>query len=668
MTSTITSNTSITLNLENKGRIVANVTPAVTAAIYTSSKIELNPHKSAGVALAIVWAFVELELNTEHYTVDVLPSLQYHLDRVRKLNKGIELGGNAKNLLVVAERLNLIKIDIDDTTMEGQNFEYFTLTEKWNSLVLAKNVTLPCVGHIDDTERSTSYVKGGKSKPSPLLKEAIQHLQETEYHVHGDMLVILNEVMAKVKLMPFGPQRISMLQELETYSYVFSGCDQVVQEGILTSEYDADTRGRLYHVACAGANPQASDLARSLYAHNTENYVSMYENYEVGTGNGIEFTQQYLMFLDELDDCAGKNKFQTKEYLTRVANNPVEFLFQTLAKSLSTNLEDRQNCPKKPFTLVRMALDFVDFQTTGRCDSRLGFGLDARCSGTQYFAILAGDAVMGEATGITTKKKQDTTDPYVMSAEILSEKFNYNFATRAFIKTPYMAVQYGGSSKALLTSKDNIQNLKDAGVATTDMAEVAEDCITAINEALGVKINNLKTTVQNTLEAILEEKGKDYISYRHSDGFNVFKPAAPKIEVCPSFSLFLGSGEQTMYFGKKEGQWTIQSKTPTAQEFVRTFMVNYIQGLDALVARTVIVHAKKAGLKSFTSIHDCFRTTLEDAPKLKQVIADAYNEVFIETDQHEHLMKILGRPSMPQYKNIVTREILDHVDSSYFCA
>lgn len=661
MTSNTNQTNSITLNLENKGRIVANVTPAITAAIYTSSKIELNPHKSAGVALAIVWAFVELELNTEHNTVDVLPSLQYHLDRVRKLNKGIELGGNARNLLVVAERLNLVKIDVGSCAKTGADLEYFTLTDKWNSLVLAKNVTLPATQAIDDNERTTTYVKGGKAKPSPIMKEAIQHLQSTEYHVHGDMLRILTEVMAKVKLMPFGQQRIAMLQELETYSYVFDGCDKMAQEETLASEYDADTRGRLYHVACAGANPQASDLARSLYAHNTENYVNMYN--EEG-----EFTQSYLMFLDELDDCAGKNKFQTKDYLTRVANNPVEFLFQTLAKSLSTNLEDRRNCPKKPFTLVRMALDYVDFQTTGKCDSRLGFGLDARCSGTQYFAILAGDAVMGEATGITTKKKQDTTDPYVMSAKILSDKFGYNFATRAFIKTPYMAVQYGGSSKALLTSKDNIQNLKDAGVTTDNMAEVAEDCITAINEALGVKINNLKTTVQNTLEDILEEKGRAYINYRHSDGFNVFKPAAPKIEVCPSFSLFLGTGEQTMYFGKKDGQWTIQSKTPTAQEFVRTFMVNYIQGLDALVARTVIVHAKKAGLKSFTSIHDCFRTTLEDAPKLKQVIADAYNEVFIETDQHEHLMKILGRPNMPQYKNIVTKEILNHEDSSYFCA
>lgn len=649
---------SITLNLENKAQIVANVTPAIASAIYTSSKLELNPHKGACVALAMVWSFVEFELNTAYNTVDILVNLEYYLDKVRRLNKSTNLKGSAENVLVVAKELNLVSYSEDD--------KLITLTDKWNSLVLTKNVTLPCVGALNDDDRLTSYLKNN-DKPSLLLKEAIQHLQATEYHVSGDMLNIISQVMAKVKLMPFGPKRVMMLQELDTYGYVMEGCNKMANEPVLTSEYDADARGRLYHVACAGANPQASDLARSVYAHNTENVVSMYSDSTNGTES--TFTESYLMFLDELSDCAGKNKFQTKDYLTRVANNPVEFLFQTLVKSLSDSVEDRDNCPSKPFTLVRMALDYMDFQTTGKCDSRLGYGLDARCSGTQYFAILAGDAVMGEATGITTKKKSDTTDPYVMSAKILTNKYGHAFANRSFIKTPYMAVQYGGTEKALLTSKDNIQNLVDAGVREGDMVGVAEDCVKAINEALGKKINNLKEVVQNTLSDILEEKGKAYISYRHTDGQSVFKPAAPKVEVCPSFSIFLGSGEKTMHFGKKDGMWTIQSKVPTAEEYVRTFMVNYIQGLDALVARTVIVHAKRAGLKSFTSIHDCFRTTLQDAPKLKAVIASAYKEVFIDNDQHEHLLNtILKRPSMPKYTNIVTEEILNHADSSYFCA
>ena len=665
-TKTIIATKSITLNLANKGRIVANVTPAIASAIYTSSKIDLEPQKGAAVSLAMVWSFIELELNVPLSVASVIESLEYHLGRVRRLNKSLDIKGNGNNLLVVANYLNLIDYSEDKTT--------FTLSEKWNSLVLAKNVTLPAIGVLDDKFRLTAYVKGNKVKPSKLLKEAQQHLQATTYHVHNPMFNIVMEVRAKVALMPFGPQRIAMIQELDTYKYVFDGCQQLLSESILTSEYDADTRARLYHVACAGANPQASDLARSFYAHNTENFITRYELNEVGDGvipksEGGRFTESYLIFLDELGDCAGKNKFQDKKYLARVANNPVEFLFQTLCKSLSSNLADRQDCPKKPFTLVRMALDFMEFETTGRCDSRLGFGLDARCSGTQYFAILAGDAKMGEATGITTKRKQDTTDPYVMSADILREEFGYSFANRPFIKTPYMAVQYGGAANALLTSKDNIQNLHDAGITEPrKMAEVTDNCITAINQALGPKINNLKAVVQETIADMLTESGKTYMSYKHSDGFTVFKPAAPKIEVCPSFSIFLGSGEQTMHFGKKDASWKIQSKLPTVEEFVRTFMVNYIQGLDALVARTVIVEAKKAGLKSFTSIHDCFRTTLADAPKLKAVIARAYKIVFIDTDQHAHLMSIIKRPMMPSYTNIVTEEILNHEDSSYFCA
>lgn len=643
--------TNITLNLANKSRIVANVTPAIASAIYTSSKVDMSPEKGAAISLAMVWAFIELELETEYPVISVIENLEHHLGRVRRLNKGLNIKGNGNNLLVVADYLNLISYSEDKTA--------FTLSRKWHDLVFIKKGVLPSVGILDDAERLTNYVKGG-NKPSKLLVEAQQHLQATTYHVHSPMYNILVELKAKVALMPFGPQRIAMIQEMDTYSYVFDGCSQIVGEAVLTSEYDADVRARLYHVACAGPNPQASDLARSVYAHNTKNFVDMRQD-----GN---YTESYSIFLQELDDCAGQGKFQTLKYLSRVAKHPIEFLFQTLCKSLSNNLEDRNNCPKKPFTLVRMAMDFMEFETTGKCDSRLGFGLDARCSGTQYFAILAGDARIGEATGITTKRKQDTTDPYVMSAKVLKAAHGYNFANRPFIKTPYMAVQYGGTKKALLTSKDNVQNLADAGVGLDNYDTVAEHCIEAINQALGAKINNLKTVVQDTLSDILEESNKAYISYRHSDGFTVFKPAAPEVEVCPSFSIFLGSGEQTMYFGKKGGQWTVQSKLPTMEEYVRTFMVNYIQGLDALVARTVIVEAKKAGLDSFTSIHDCFRTTLADAPKLKAVIARAYEIVFIETDQHAHLMSIIKRPSMPSYTNIVTAEILYHKDSSYFCA
>ena len=105
---------SITLNLENKAQIVANVTPAIASAIYTNSKLELNPHKGACVALAMVWSFVEFELDAAYNTVDVITNLEYYLDKVRRLNKSTNLKGSAENVLVVAEELNLVSYSEDN--------------------------------------------------------------------------------------------------------------------------------------------------------------------------------------------------------------------------------------------------------------------------------------------------------------------------------------------------------------------------------------------------------------------------------------------------------------------------------------------------------------------------------------------------------------------------
>lgn len=641
---------SITLNKLATKRIVANVVPTLASKIVNSSSISLPPHKAALISLTIVNTFVELELNADYCLEDIVELAEFHLGKVRKLNQTlVELKGNGNNVIKVAESLGLVdlrEIPHGTTTL-------LTLSKKWNELVLVPECSLPFIGKMEDEDRLTNYVKGGKVKPSKLLKQTIQHLQETTYHVEAPVLDIIKQVRGRVQAMDMCPTRDIMMANFEDYGYVIKGCEDVVAHNVLTSEYDADTRGRLYHIACAGANPQSSDMARALYSHNVENTV-------------LKTDPAYGMFMAELEDICGPAKYMTAKALRHIANNPVDSMFNILTRMSNADPAIRRDVPKKPWTLLRMAKDWCTFEDTGKCDSRLGYGLDAKCSGTQYFAIVAGCAELGEATGLTTKPQHETTDPYVRSANILRDK-GVMWASRAYIKTPYMAIQYGGSMKALMNSKDNIVNMQDVGITPDKFEEVCGMTIDAIETALGTKIANLIEVVQNTLKAKLDAESKAFITYKHTDGQKVFKPAAPRIEVCPAFSIYLGGRGNRIYFGKDQGMWEVKSKTPTAEEYVRTFMVNYIQGLDALVARTVSKYAKLAGLQAFTSIHDCFRTTLADAPKMKDVIAKAYKECFIDNDQHLNLMAMLDRPAMAGYKNIVTEEILNHKNSFYFC-
>ena len=652
---------SVSLNKLATKRIIANVIPTLASKIVNSSSIQLSPHKAALIANVITVSFVELELDANYIVQDVIDLCEYHLGKVRKLNQTLtELKGNGSNVLKVAESLGLVDI----TDVHGGSTGHYvglTLSKKWNDLVLVPECSLPFIGKLDDANRLTNYVKGGKVKPSKLLKDSIKHLQDTTYHVHTSTLDIIKQVRGMVEAMEQCPTRDAMMAGFRDYGYVIKGCEDVAGCNVLSSEYDADTRGRLYHIACAGANPQSSDMARALYSHNVENYVS-----KLSVGDTVKTTDSYKMFLAELEDIAGPEKYSTPKALAFIASNPIKAMFAILTRMTNTDPAIRRDVPKKPWTLLRMAKDYMEFETTGKCDSRLGYGLDAKCSGTQYFAIIAGCEDLGEATGITTKLQSDTVDPYVRSAKVLNER-GLLWANRPYIKTPYMAVQYGGSKKALMNSKDNLLNMKDFGVAEEDMEDVVFMTIEAIREALGAKITGLIEKVQFELEEMLESEDKEFITYKHTDGFKVFKPAAPRIEVCPSFSIYLGGRGNRIYFGKEGACWEVKSKQPTAEEYVRTFMVNYIQGIDALVARTAAKYAKLEGLQAFTSIHDCFRTTLADAPKMKHVMALTYKECFIDNDQHVHLMSIIGRGAKTGYKNIVTEDILNHSNSFYFC-
>lgn len=195
----------------------------------------------------------------------------------------------------------------------------------------------------------------------------------------------------------------------------------------------------------------------------------------------------------------------------------------------------------------------------------------------------------------------------------------------------------------------------------------AELAVEAVKAALGEKINLFINKTMEAVKAKCEKETKLYIDYRHTDGQVVHKPCYPSREICDAFSIRVDS-QTRVIFGNilEETSWKIRETQPTVEEFARTFVVNYIQGIDALVARTVAKYAKKAGLRGFTSIHDCFRCCLADAPKMMAVIREAYIEIFVRNNQFESLSKQIGGIDM-FHTNIVTEELLNSEHAYYFC-
>lgn len=490
----------------------------------------------------------------------------------------------------------------------------FVVTNEFWSTV-PHSAVLPQTDRCNKDNRRFGYVSGGK-KPSKTMYWAMQRLQNEAFRVNP----IVEDLAYVMERMP---------HKFVADSYVINNSISLVNEfgymADLYSEWGADSRGRLYLLACASANPQTSDLARSLYSHTIENWVE-------------KDSDAYHMFMEELAECAGSAEWATPDTLTNIALDVRGFLLHVL------NLPENQR-PAKPFTLARVAQDWYKFETEGRCDSRVSFGLDAKNSGTQYLAVLAGDLNISGATGITTSSEK-VADPYVQSLGFLKKnvsmsnfKVDMDKLNRGLVKTPYMAIQYRGTVSALLNSKDWVEAMAGTGLfegchnqkVTDERARAfSEMMVASIYEALGPQIINFIEELEEAVRYILDKHGITYFDYNMTDGFTVHKPCYKKWMVDAPEAVRVDLKTRVIFGDMKGGKdWQVRDAQPSGEEFIRTFMVNFIQGIDALVCRTFVKHAQLNGLRGVTVIHDCFRTCLADAPKLKKVIADTYMDVFV---------------------------------------
>lgn len=552
--------------------------------------------------------------------------------------------------------------------------EYMITNKFWTTIPL--DAVLPQNEYCTKENRRFGYVKSGV-KMSPLMWNAVRRLQDEAFFIDEVIFDIYNaysQMPAKFKEEEYVIQNsIKLIEEFGLYAPLYS-------------EWGGDARARLYMLACASANPQTSDLARSLYSHTVPNFVDIHSD-------------AYNMFLEEMAECAGPKGWMKEERIRRIAANPAEFLV-----AVYSDMPAHQK-PAKPFTFIRLCKDWVKFQDNGKCDSRVAFGLDAKNSGTQYLAILAGDANISAATGVTIcDPMQRVKDPYVQSLDFLKRrvsesnmKMDLAKLTRSLVKTPYMAIQYRGTVNALLNSSDWVEAMVGTGLFNGVTSEKAKDMLAmqfsatmvdSIYDALGDNIMRFIEDLEGAVRYILETNNITHFDYAMTDGFVVSKPCYEKWTVAAPEAVRINKNGGRAIFGdmKKDKAWQVTNPNPSGEEFIRTFMVNYIQGMDALVARTWVEESKSVKMRGVSTVHDCFRCCLADAPMMKPTIANTYKSLFVGDGssvnlQLEHLANQLiahGAPkslfqSMQGFNpvagigNADFVMTMDHENSYYFC-
>ena len=523
---------------------------------------------------------------------------------------------------------------------------------------------------INVDNRRKERVKGRgnprKDGTSKTVREAMEFIESQAQLVNGRLLNIINMFLEHCNVQGFAIPAV-----LQESSHVIHGCNKLAAHEAIYSEYFQDLRGRMYQFAHCGPNPQAADLSKALCYHTVQNWVQ-------------KGSEQHSIFLNEFfNEVIGDadSVWATEAYIRRMVANPVgalTYAFQQHNGELPF---------KKFFSYIDMCYSWVEFEDNGQADVRLGFGPDAKCSGAQIFAILAGCETMAKACGLVTGYDVKPADPYNMSAQEVNKITqgirNKNLVpnrtiTRNEIKTPFMAIQYGGGVPALRYKKFE-PTMEALGIEEQHRDKFcSEVVIEGINNAMGPVIGSFIKCLRNAVEDYCNEHNVDYFDYRHVDGFLCTKKGEASVQMTESPFIINYGGEGTgVIFGSQKSNtgWMVASRTSgilQRENFIYYFPVHFIQGLDAVIARGIALGAKKAGLRGYSTIHDQFRVCLEDAPRLRsEVIPAVYEELFLNNDPVAHLgeqiqRKLVWGNPLEGRKTVVSKEILFSNDAYYF--
>ena len=211
------------------------------------------------------------------------------------------------------------------------------------------------------------------------MQKAVDVLQATQYNVDEFML------------------RVALRTNNKEEGYVLDGCKYLVKNGNVpvVAEFFADRRGRLYQGDAHGPNGQSSDMARALM-----DLHGVHTNYDIP--KAIQAVR------DEMSDmvcCDLDHAIATFASQVTGVHSAGEFIMtqveikQQKAQDLTTPEQEAMLVTTKPYSFTK-AMRILNALVQGeRPYIGMAFGLDAKCSGPQYGAIMTGDREIARATG-----------------------------------------------------------------------------------------------------------------------------------------------------------------------------------------------------------------------------------------------------------------------------
>lgn len=426
--------------------------------------------------------------------------------------------------------------------------------------------------------------------------------------------------------------------------------------------HQMDFRGRLYPIPPL-LNPQGDDLAKGLLLFaegkklNAENVkwleihgANVYGIDKVSFQDRIKWVHSHIQ---EIKECA---------------NNPIEYRFWADAD--------------KPFQFLAFCMEYVDFLSNpNNFITCLPVRLDGTCNGLQHYSALFRDEVGGRAVNLIDSDKPN--DIYATIADRLQEKLKsmadinaYRWLqlgiTRKLTKRPVMVLPYGGT---LLSCRGYIQEYLTENYSLEFLQnhfkldkDPENNCFKASNWLAKYLWESIKETVKS---AVL---GMDYFKALA----RLVNKAQPFIEWMTPMGLLVRQGYKnrkkteisTELFGKIiKTTITKQTNDVAKVKQINGICPNFIHSLDAAVLMLYLIKAHKEGIKSFTSVHDCYGTLAPDSELSSKILREAFVEIYkrpILDDFEYDLIGELNLESVPERPEIGILDINEVLKSTYF--
>lgn len=565
------------------------------------------------------------------------------------------------------------------------------------------------------------YLKLISTAKMPIVYEAINHLQNTEWQINKRVLDTVSELwqigraIAELPdredepLIPFPyPEKSkedSYTEEekekvkewkrevYETHKRNIQKrsvrilVTQILRIATQFSEYEKiyfphqmDFRGRLYPIPVL-LQPQGSDLAKGL--------LHFAKGKPLDTPEAVKWFKIHGANVYGYDKA---NYTERAEWVDTRADTVLSYARDPIENKGWAEAD-------KPFQFLAWCFEYSDYvHNPDSFTTHIPIQLDGTCNGLQHYSALLRDPVGGAAVNLINADKP--SDIYAKVAERLEDKlkeiasgqreFNVNTnhnrngsgynpinlandwlrigINRKLTKRPVMVLPYGGT---MLSCREYIQEYLTDNYSPTfiwkhfGIGDTPTDCIFKVSVWLS---KFLWESIQETLKAatlgmdylrkVARIKSKEHIDWLTPAGL-LIRQAYPARKKKMIRTELYGSIIKTTV--------NLDQDTLDTQRQLNGICPNFIHSLDASCLMLYLVKCKQQGIDSFMTVHDCYGTLAPDTEMSAKLLREAFVEIYRQPILENFTADVLGemedKPIIPEKGELDIEMVLD---SDYF--